>query len=131
MSNEINYAELYMKALGLSEEVIQKQNEGTILCSDSMEIVELHPELKNKLEELQQTYQDSYEFFHVINSESLGYPTIDFLCYSKNPEQAEYDMKFLKKGIILSYCWNSYFPDFPDFGHIFVEKINGTLKRKN
>ena len=129
MSNEINYAELYMKALGLSEEVIQKQNEGTILCSDSMEIVELHPELKNKLEELQEKYQDVLAFYHIIYTYLYGCPTMNFLYCSKNADEAEFDLEFLKKGIVRAYCWNLYIPEWSELGDICIKKINDTFVR--
>lgn len=127
MNRHINYTELYMKALGLGDDVIQKQKQGIILCSASGATVEIPPEYKDKLQELQEKYQDRYEIFHVIYTEFLGYPIIDFLLCSQNPKQAEQEKKFLNKGIILSHCCNSFTPDFPDLGHIFVEEINGTL----
>lgn len=129
MCNAINYPQLYMKALGLSDAVIQKYKEGTILCSDSMEIAELLPELAEKLEELQEKYQDKYEFYHVVYTELFKCPTMNFLFCSKDPKTAEHDMKYLKRGIVRAYCWNLYIPEWSELGDIFVEKINGTLKR--
>lgn len=131
MSNKTNYTELHMKTLGMSDELIQKYHKGIILCSDSSELLEPSAELQEMLQELQQKYQDSCEFYHIIYTHLFGCPTMNFLFCSKDPETAEHDMKYLKRGIVRAYCWNLYIPEWSELGDIIVEKINGTLKRKS
>lgn len=129
MSNKTNYTELHMKTLGMSDEIIKKYNKGIILCSDSSELIEPSTDLQKTLQELQQKYQDYCEFYHIVYSYLYGCPTYNFLYCPKNPEEAEYDMEFLEKGIVRSYCLNLYIPEFSESGDIHIKKTNDTFVR--
>ena len=129
MSNKTNYTELHMKTLGMSDELIQKYHKGIILCSDSSELLEPSAELQEMLQELQQKYQDSCEFYHIIYTHLFGCPTYNFLYCPKDPEEAEFDMEFIEKGIVRSYCWNLYFPEWSESGDIHIKKVNDSFVR--
>ena len=90
---------------------------GTVMCSDCNGIVEPHPIVLEKMEELKKFLGDEVTFYHIVDNHVM----ICFLMYM--PDMPD-------DGTIYAYVWNLIMDEWSDIGPIGVEMMeNGALRR--
>lgn len=106
-----------MKNLGLNENIINLAMEGKVMCSDRRGIVEPHPIVLEKLEELKNFFGDEVTFYHIVDNHAM----VCFLMYMS-------DMP--NDGTVYAYVWNLVMEEWSDIGPVGLELMeNGALKR--
>lgn len=130
MKQLTDYTKRHMQLLGMDDSIIQHKTNGKVLCSSPFGMAEPVPLLQKKLEQLQQQYSSSVNFFHIVMSESFGCEVFNFLCCPTNSADAEYYEEGLANGYVLAYVWNLTVPEMSEFGDIQVKKTaTGTYIR--
>lgn len=106
-----------MKSLGLDENIINLAMTGKVMCSSTAGVVEPHPLVLEKLEELKHEFGNSVTFFHIIDSHVM-------ICFLLHLPDVPDD------GTIYAYVWNLVMEEWSDIGPVGVEMMeNGALKR--
>ncbi len=111
----------YLSALGLPMSTIQEYVlNGTVNCSTSRGIRVPDPDVQQIMEQLQVSFGDEYEIYHVVVSEKFGCVLYNFLLRPANKEEDNYIFDGLKEGCVLSYTWNTAIPEYSEPGNIYV-----------
>ena len=111
----------YLVALGLPMQTIHEYvAHGNVTCSTSRGIVAPAPDVQQIMEQLQVSFGDEYEIYHVVVSEMFGCVLYNYLLRPANEDEDNYIFDGLKEGCVLSYCWNTAIPEYSEVGDIYV-----------
>lgn len=111
----------YLLALGLPTQAIHEYvSHGNVTCSTSRGIVAPAPDVQQIMEQLQVSFGDEYEIYHVVVSEMYGCVLYNYLLRPLAVEEDDYIFEGIKEGCVLSYCWNTAIPEYSEVGDIYV-----------
>lgn len=111
----------YLVALGLPTQTIHEYvSQGNVTCSTSRGIVAPAPDVQQIMEQLQVSFGDEYEIYHVVVSEMFGCVLYNYLLRPVNEEEDNYIFGGVKEGCVLSYSWNTAIPEYSEAGNIYV-----------
>lgn len=125
-----------MKTLGFDEATIDKAMEGELMCSTPSGLVEIRPEVEQKLVELKNRFGEECQFYHVMEYVLPiwgGMHCIDFLMYCPDEWEAFGEaqmLEYTRNGEVRVYAWNLDEDMYSEIGPIGVKMLeSGALIR--